>query len=53
MRESPHCLGGKDRKHTYRNLKDLEELLKSVKTLKRNNEESSEVLVGPSYFFSE
>jgi hypothetical protein len=29
-------------------LKDLEEMLRSVKTLKRNNEESSGILVGPS-----
>jgi hypothetical protein len=34
--------------NTERNLKDLEELLRSVKTLKRNNEESSGTLVGPS-----
>jgi hypothetical protein len=39
------------------NFKDLEEMLRSVKTLKRNNEESSGILVGPSmaprFFLSE
>jgi hypothetical protein len=43
--------------NTERNLKDLEELLRSVKTLKRNNEESSGILVGssmaPRFFLSE
>jgi hypothetical protein len=34
--------------NTERNLKDLEEMLRSVKTLKRNNEEFSGILVGPS-----
>jgi hypothetical protein len=28
--------------------KDLEEMLRSAKTLKRNNEESSGILIGPS-----
>jgi len=39
------------------NFKDLEEMLRSVKTLKRNNEEFSGILVGPSmaprFFLSE
>jgi hypothetical protein len=30
------------------NFKDLEEMLRSAKTLKRNNEESIGILVGPS-----
>ena len=34
--------------NTDRNLKDLEEMLGSAKTLKRNNGECKEILIGPS-----
>ena len=47
--------GGGIENNTDRNLKDLEETLTSFKTLKRNNEESRGIFVGPSMaprFFS-
>ena len=34
--------------NTDRNFKDLEEMLGSAKALKRNNEESNGILIGPS-----
>ena len=34
--------------NTERNLKDLEEMLGSSKSLKRNNGECKEILIGPS-----
>jgi hypothetical protein len=34
--------------NTSWSFKDLEEMLRSAKTLKRNNEESSGILIGPS-----
>jgi hypothetical protein len=43
--------------NTSWSFKDLEKMLRSVKTLKRNNEESSGILIGPSmatrFFLSE
>ena len=44
-------MGGKDVKienNAEWNFKDLEEMLGSAKTLKRNNRERKEILIGPS-----
>jgi hypothetical protein len=47
---APDSIFGRDRieNKTGRNCKDLEEMLGSAKTLKRNNGEYKEILIGPS-----